>query len=170
MKARLALAARRIGGTACPYPLVTLRVRDRYGVLLPLPFRIDTGADCSAIPQLVARREQIAFQQAQAGLVGGLVGATSRFRDRLRVVIGGRQHEWPCDFIDVPPPAPGRRPDPLLDIPVLGRAGFLDEYAVAIDSGYLILTRLGPLRRWFRQRLHRAWQALGMVHSSKDPL
>jgi hypothetical protein len=54
--------------------------------------------------------------------------------------------------------------------PVLGRAGFLDEYAVAIDSGYLILTRLGALRKLWRRQLHAAWHALGLVNSIEEPL
>jgi hypothetical protein len=170
MKARLPLMVRRVGGVTYSYPLVMLRVRDRYGLLVSLPFRIDTGADCTAIPTDLARREHLPFQQTQMEMVGGLVGTTQKFRDRLRVVIAGREHDWPCDFIDVPPPAAGRRPDPLLQIPVLGRVGFLDEFAVAIDSGYVILTRLGPLRRLLRRGLHRVWQTLGMAHTIQDPL
>jgi hypothetical protein len=52
----------------------------------------------------------------------------------------------------------------------LGRVGFLDEYAIAVDSGYLIVTRLGPIRRWLRRRLHDFWNLFGMVHSEKQSL
>jgi hypothetical protein len=44
------------------------------------------------------------------------------------------------------------------------------KYAVTLDSGYLILTRLGPLRRWWRRCLHALWQGLGLVHPIDEPL
>jgi hypothetical protein len=88
------------------------------------------------------------------------------FRDRLRVVIAGRTHEWPCNFIDVPAEAAGH---PILS-PVLGRAGFLDEYAVAIDAGFLVITRLGRVRRLLRRYLHRLWALTGRLHPAEQPL
>lgn len=91
-------------------------------------------------------------------------------RDRIQLVIAGREYEWPCDFVDVPAAAQGRTPDPLLSLGVLGRAGFLDEFAFSLDSSYLILTRLGPFRRWSRRQLQRLWQACGMVHTASKPL
>jgi hypothetical protein len=170
MKVRLRLVRRWVDGVACPYPRVVLQVRDRYGMLVPLDFRIDCGADFTAIPLSTAREEKIPYQETRQGIATGLVGATAKFRDRVKVVIAGEEHEWPCDFVDVPPPAPGRQTDPLLKVGMLGRAGFLDDYAFAIDSGYIVLTRLGPWRKWFRQRLHALWQALGIVHKTKEPL
>jgi hypothetical protein len=170
MKLRLRLKERAIRGMNCPYPRINLHVRDRHGTHTLLPFRIDTGADCCAMPVSLARKEAIPFQDVQSGTAAGLVGAAQKFHDRLRVVIGGRTYDWPCDFIDVPPPSAGRRPDPLLRIPVLGRAGFLDDFAVAIDSGYLILTRLGPLRRLVRKGLHGVWQTLGMIRPGQESL
>ena len=170
MKIRLPLTRRTVANIPCPYPRVVIQVRDRYGLLAPLPFRIDPGADCTAVPVSVARKENIIYQQTVPGIAAGLVGAAVKIRDRIKLVIAGREYDWPCDFIDVPPAVPGRRPDPLQDVAVLGRAGFLDEFALTIDSGYLILTRRGPLRQWFRHRLHGVWQALGMVHPSKEPL
>jgi hypothetical protein len=155
---------------ACPYPRIVLRIRDRYGLLVPLDFRIDSGSDCAALPLSVAQREGIGYGEERRGTVAGLVGATEKFRDVIRVVIAGREHVWPCDFVRVPPPAPGRLPDPLLQAGVLGRAGFLDDYALAIDSGYLILTRLGPVRRWLRRCLHAVWQALGLVRRVEEPV
>jgi hypothetical protein len=54
--------------------------------------------------------------------------------------------------------------------PVLGRAGFLDEYALTIGAGFLVITRLGPVRRWWQRRLHAIWQAFGMIHPPDRPL
>jgi hypothetical protein len=62
----------------------------------------------------------------------------------------------------------GRQRSGLL--PALGRAGFLDEYAITVDSGYLSVTRIGPIRRWLRQCLHALWTRCGMVHAETRPL
>jgi hypothetical protein len=34
-----------------------------------------------------------------------------KYRDRVRLQIAGREHEWPCDFVTSPPPLPGAGPD-----------------------------------------------------------
>jgi hypothetical protein len=170
MKIRLPLQNRIIGSVVCPYPRVLLNVRDSYGVLTPLPFRIDTGADCTAIPLQVARREHLSFQQSRPSIAGGLVGTATKFRDRIRVVLAGKEHDWPCDFIDLPSSPSGHRLDLLLDLPVLGRAGFLEEYAISIDSGFLIVTRLDFFRRWWRRRLQAFWFVSRMIHPRDRPL
>ena len=140
------------------------------GVLVPLRFRIDTGADFSAMPLSVARNEGIAHQATQKTLVAGLVGATGKYRDRIRVIIAKREHDWPCEFVDVPNPARERTPDHLLNFGVLGRAGFLDDYAFTIDGEYFILWRVGPLQRWIRKLVHRVWEVLGMVYNLQKPV
>jgi hypothetical protein len=168
MKARLPLADRTVAGVQCPYPAVKLRVRDRYGSLVPLLFRVDTQADFTTLPIPLAQREGIPFASTDTGIARGLTGHVTRYRDRLRLVIAGREHDWPCDFVATPSPPPGT---PLAELsPVLGRAGFLDEYAISIDSGFLIITRLGPLRLWWRPCRHGLWQGLGLVHPLDEPL
>jgi len=130
---------------------------------------VDTLADFTSFPIAKARRETIPFCESQQRTAIGLVGATTVYRDRIRVLIGGREHDWPCDFVNVPAhPEQGRPAWDLL--PALGRAGFLDEYAITIDSGYLIVTRIGPIRRWLRQCLHHIWTFFGMVHPPERPL
>jgi hypothetical protein len=168
MKARLLLRERSVEGIACPFPVIRVRVRDRYGTLVELDFRVDTQADLTSLPVWTARRERILFSEGRQHTAIGLVGETTAYRDRVRNVIAGREHEWPCEFLSSPPPGPGQQPRELL--PVLGRAGFLDEYAVAVDSGYLIVTRIGPVRRWLRQRLHGPWKVAGLVHPVEQPL
>jgi hypothetical protein len=170
MQVRLKLIDRKIGDVDSPYPLVVLRVRDRYGTWAPVHFRIDTGSDCAAIPVPFARQEGIPFQQTRVSMAAGLVGTTPKFRDRLQVMLGGREHDWPCDFIDATPPEHAQRGDPLREVAVLGRAGFLDEYALAIDDGYLIITRLGPVRRMLRRGLQWLWAITGQVHPAEEPL
>jgi hypothetical protein len=158
-----------VEGIDCPFPVVRLRVRDRYGALAELDFRVDTQADFTSIPVPTALREAIPFSEARQRTAVGLVGEATTYRDRIRLVIAGREHDWPCDFVNPPAPRePGLQPRELL--PALGRAGFLDEYAIAVDSGYLIITRLGPIRRWLRRRLHALWAWCGMVHPEQHPL
>jgi hypothetical protein len=99
----------------------------------------------------------------------GIAGKVRKYRDRLQLLIAGRAHDWPCDFTEPAIDAETRQLLPDL-APVLGRAGFLGEYAFAIDSDYLIITRIGPLRRWLRRRLHQLWKLFGMVHSLERPL
>jgi hypothetical protein len=166
MKARIPLLNHTSGDIACPLPCVRLRAQDRYGLFTPILFRVDTGADFTTIPIPLARRNGIPFSERDERRAIGLVGATRMFRDRFRVVIAGRTHEWPCNFIDVPAEAAGH---PSLS-PVLGRAGFLDEYAFAIDSGYLIITRLGRIRRLLRRCLQRLWETTGQIHPIEEPL
>src|SRR5262249_7814480 len=154
------LRKRRVGGIDCPFPVVRLRVRDRYGALAELDFRVDTQADFPSIPLQTAQLERIPFSEAQERTATGLVGETTIYRDRVHVVIAGRENAWPCHFVKTSPPRePQQQPHEML--PVLGRAGFLDEYATAVDSGYLIITRIGPIRRW----LHALWTRCGMIHA-----
>src|SRR5262249_24466830 len=112
-----------------------------------------------------ARSHAIPFSEAQELIATGLVGETTVYLDRVRFLIGDREHDWPCQFIRTPA---SREPGQLL--PALGRAGFLDEYAIAVDSGYLIVTRLGRYRRWARRGLELLWRRFGMVHPADRPL
>ncbi len=168
MKAIIELSAQAGITGEYPVPCVTLRVQDRYGTWTEILLRIDTGASVSAMPVSLARSHGIAFQQQTPGRVRGLVGATTRFRDRIHVRIGDRDHSWPCDFVDVP--AEAQQGAAAAHYGVLGRAGFLDEYAVAIDSGLLIITRLGPVRRLLRRWLRRLWSVGGRIRPAEAPL
>src|SRR5436309_1632964 len=131
MKARLELQQRTVEGIACPFPLVSLRVRDKYGTLAEVDFRVDAQADCTVIPLQTAQQERIPFSEERQSTAIGLVGETTNFRDRIRFVIAGREHDWPCDFVKAPVQRATGRPHPEL-LPVLGRAGFLDAYAIRV--------------------------------------
>jgi hypothetical protein len=144
-------------------------VADRFGALAPVKFRVDTQADVTTVPANLAEREFIPLKKERPGIGRGIAGKIKKYRDRIRVVIAGREHSWPCDFTEPAIDPESHRPLPELP-PVLGRAGFLDEYAISVDSYYLVITRLGALRRWQRRCLHRVWQALGMVHPINKPL
>ena len=146
-----------------------LRVRDRYQTYAELPFRVDTQADVSTIPVRTAEREAVPFTRQRPGVARGITGKVNKCRGRIQVLIAEREHDWPCDFTE--PAVDAETNQPMKDLtPVLGRAGFLDEYAMTVDNGFLIITRLGPLRRWFRRCLHAIWTQLGMVHPLNKPL
>jgi hypothetical protein len=125
MKVRLRLRQRSVEGISCPFPVIRLRVRDKYATFAELDFRVDTQADFTSIPISTAQREGLPFSQAQERAVVGLVGEAVSYRDQVRIVIAGREHIWTCDFIK-PSREPAREPRELL--PALGRAGFLEEY------------------------------------------
>ena len=169
MKAILPLWPRSVEGIECPFPVVRLRVRDKYGALAELDFRVDTQADFTSIPIPMAHREAIPFSDAKQRTAIGLVGETTIYRDRIRIVLAGREHDWPCDFVQTPVPRDARQPPREL-LPALGRAGFLDDYAITVDSGYLVITRVGPVRHWLRRRLHELWTICGMIHPEKRSL
>jgi hypothetical protein len=169
MKARLELQERTGEGEPSLGPIVWLLVRDRDGTLAKLLFRVDTQADAMAIPIRLAEREAIPFSRRQEGTARGITGVVKKYRDRVRVVIAGREHDWPCDFTE---PALDPQTGQLLPElpPVLGLAGFLQEYAIAVDTGDLIITRIGPVRRWLRRCLHWLWKRSGRVHPPRRPL
>jgi hypothetical protein len=118
-------------------PLVWLSVRSRYGDFPAVRFSLDPGADASAIPIALARRLGIAFPQDEASraTAAGLVGRADRFRGLLNVQIAGVEYSWPCDFIDAPGPS---SVDPY---GVIGRAGFLDDFAFCVNKPYFTLRR-----------------------------
>jgi hypothetical protein len=71
--------------------MVTLDVRTRYGTFAPLFFVVDSGADVSAMPIRLARREGIAFPQTQAvrGIARGMVGEVDKYRGSIHVRASG---------------------------------------------------------------------------------
>jgi hypothetical protein len=163
MKARLPLKRTAGNGENYPMPVVRLRIRDRYGTYVELNFRVDTQADVTTIPLRTAQRQAIPFTTARPGFSRGIAGKVKKYRRVVRLLIAGRQHEWPCDFTEPALDLESGQALPEL-IPVLGRVGFLGEYAIEIDTEFLIITRLGPIRRLLRRFLHSIWERFNLVH------
>ncbi len=160
MKFKLSLDRRTIAGIPCPIPLVTLRVRSRYGDYADLTFVVDTAADFPAIPVWLAQQEGIDFPRSEAsrGVAGGLVGRVEKYLGSIHVVIAGEEFDWPCDFLDSPAPPGAPRTSGQIrpgELPVLGRAGFLVAFAIAIDGDFLTVRRRYRDRPW--------WYRLGRV-------
>lgn len=122
MKARIKLVPRTSDGEPCPLPVVVLNVRDRYGALAELRFRVDTQADVTAMPISMAEREHIPYTRAREGTARGVTGRVKKYRGRLRVVIAGREHDWPCDFTDPAIDAATGQPLPALSPVMAGLA------------------------------------------------
>src|SRR5438445_273479 len=102
MKVSLKLRARSVDGVSCPFPVVKLRVRDKYGTLAQVEFRVDTQADFTVLPLQIARQEGLPFSEENRRMVYSLAGGTEAYRGRIRVVIGGCEHDWPCEFVKLP--------------------------------------------------------------------
>jgi hypothetical protein len=158
------LQPRTVEGDGCAFPVVRLHVRDRYGLVVLQFFRIDTQVNFTTFPIQMARSRGIPFSEGRQRTVGDLVGETITYVDRVRLVIAGREHNWPCQFIRAPPSRDSRQ-----SAPVLGRAGFLEEYDLSMDGKYVIVIRLGPFHRWTRSWVHRIWSTFGMVHPVERP-
>ncbi len=67
MKVRLDLTNQPGGESGSPRPRIMLRVRDRYGTLAELLFRVDTPADFTTVPITLARREGSRFRRGWKG-------------------------------------------------------------------------------------------------------
>jgi hypothetical protein len=139
-------------------PLARIEVRNRYGLFVSILFCIDSGADVSAIPTALAQSEGIPYphDEASRATAAGLVGSVVRYRGSLRVRIAGADYSWPCDFLEAPWPS---STEPY---GVIGRAGFLDDFAFCIDKPYFTLRR----RKWWKLFLP-PWTP---EHDANDPL
>jgi hypothetical protein len=136
----------RSGSIPCPRPVVTIRVRSRFGDYVPLRFVIDTAADLSAMPIALADEVGIFYDRSTPGVGLGLVGAVRKFRGAIHVSIAGVAYHWPCNFLESP--ALSATGEELL--PVLGRAGFLEAFGLCIVGKYLVLTPRSRFRDWCR--------------------
>src|SRR5438128_919751 len=127
MKFRIPLSRRENSGSEARLPLVTLRVRDKYGGLAEVSFLVDSAADVSTIPISTAARERTPHRQGRLRTASGIAGSVESYRDEICVIIAGREHRWPCNFAKerLPQPTGQRLSEPLS---VLGRAGFSQDY------------------------------------------
>jgi hypothetical protein len=126
------------------------------------------------VPIAFAEEHDLPFDRSNPETAGGLVGSVTRYRWVLVVSLAGFQHVWPCDFLDSPLPrgSGGQGPASVGAelYGVLGRAGFLDDYAICIGDGYLTITRQGRLRRWLHRLWRRLWSWLARHRSPDEPL
>jgi hypothetical protein len=176
MKIRIPLVRRRVRNFDCYYPEVTLWVRTSYDYV-KLRFRVDTGADCCAIPVEIAQREGIAFvsDRSTLGTVAGLVGKVGKYSGSIQVRIAGEDFDWPCDFLL--PPAIAATVSPAStgttrwrNYVVLGRAGFLAAFTLCLDSEYLTIMRRHTHRPWWYRLGRKLRPEIPHHRSHSDPL
>ncbi len=146
MKYKIKLLPRTAHASGFSYnsPEITLLVRTSFGNITAR-FKVDTGADITAVPLRLAHEEGIDISpHAVQGQVTGLLGQTAtKLRDWITFQIAGTQYRWPCDFIQSLP-TPQRTP-------VLGRAGFLQEFTICMDDEYLTITCRHRSCSWWRR-------------------
>lgn len=166
MKQDIPLVPRTRYGEPCPVPQVTLDVHTEQFGFLPFDFIVDTASDFSTIPAAHADEYTIPFLRIERPVPVN-TGGTEAYGHpgKIRIRLGGRESRWTCFFTEAPeqqlvenvqgPPGQRRLKRPPRDYArweqkqlrrmrkptlVLGRAGFLAEYAIAIDSTHLTIT------------------------------
>jgi hypothetical protein len=87
-------------------------------------FLVDTGADFSLAPRLLAERTGLDWERLSRGSIRGVeqAGVPARF-GRLPIRLGDEALDVRCFFIDSP-----------TTILILGRADFLDRFILTIDQ------------------------------------
>ena len=136
-------------GLRCYQPQVPIVIVTGYGDTKRLRFFYDTGADHMIIPVYVARHEGIPYREDFPGTLSSSVGGSARcYFDfvQVRSSLSGRTHRWVCAFTES-----------VRARLIVGRAGFLDEFAVGIRGGHLVVSRPVSLSRFLQHqatRLH----------------
>jgi hypothetical protein len=99
------------------------------------------------IPVYVARRVGIPYREDCPGTLGSSVGGSARcYYDfvHVRSSLSGRTHRWACAF------AEGLQARLLA-----GRAGFLDDFAVAVKGRHLVVSHPASLSRFLKHHAAR---------------
>ena len=110
-------------------PQIPVEVQTRTG-MREFQFLIDTGADFSLAPRLLAERIGLDWQRLPRASVRGVEqgGVPARF-GRLPIRLGDIRLAIRCFFIDSP-----------TALAVLGRADFLDRFILTIDQPHARIT------------------------------
>ncbi len=118
-------------GLSCSSPQIPVVIVTPYGNTAKLRFIYDTGADLMVIPVYVARHQGIPFRTDYPGRIGSSLGGGVRcYYDyvQVRSSLSGKTHRWVCAFADS-----------LQARLILGRAGFHDDFATAVEGGHLVV-------------------------------
>jgi hypothetical protein len=95
-----------------------------------LEFALDTGADMMVIPVNMATGLGIDFRRDIEGKANTIKGSVRCYYDVVEVVstLSGKVHRWPCCFVET---GETRM--------LIGRAGFLEDFAISIRNNQLIV-------------------------------
>jgi hypothetical protein len=132
---------------SCDFPELAVEIATSYGNNTKLRFIFDTGADHMVIPVYAARHKGISFRQDYPGTLSSSVGGSVRcYYDfvEVRSSLSGRTHRWVCAFADS-----------LQARLIIGRSGFLDDFAIAVTGRRLIVSYPASLRRFLKHHATR---------------
>jgi hypothetical protein len=144
-------------GLGCDYPQVRITIVTSSGDTT-LRFFYDTGADLMVIPLYVARHVGIPYREEFPGMIGSSLGGGVRcYYDfvQVRSSLSGKTHRWVCAFADS-----------LQARLVVGRAGFLDDFAIAITGHHLIVSHPVSVSRFLK---HHARKLRARARSGDEP-
>jgi hypothetical protein len=122
-----------------------------------IEFTLDTGADMMVIPVSMAAALGIDFSRDIEGKATTIKGSVRCYYDVVTVksTLSGKVHRWPCCFVETTETRM-----------LIGRAGFLADFAVSIRNGQLIVMYPVSLFRFlgdfFTARFRRS--------ASRDPI
>jgi hypothetical protein len=129
-------------GLPCDFPELAVEIVTSHGGTRKLRFVCDTGADHMVIPVYVARHMGIHYRQEYPGTLSSSVGGSVRcYYDfiQARSSLSGRTHRWVCAFADS-----------LQARLVIGRSGFLDDFAVTVAGHHLVVRHPVSLSRFLK--------------------
>jgi len=127
-------------GLPCDSPELPVEIVTGYGDTTTLRFFHDTGADHMIIPVYIARQEGIRYREDYPGMLSSSVGGSVRcYYDfvQVRSSLSGRTHRWVGAFAES-----------LQARLTLGRSGFLDDFAAAVQGHHLVVSHPVSLRRF----------------------
>jgi hypothetical protein len=148
-------------GLRCDLPQVAIEIDKGQNLTTTLRFFCDTGADLMVIPVYVARRVGIPFREDHEGTLISTVGGSARcFYDfvQVRSSLSGRTHRWACAFTES-----------LQARLILGRSGFLDDFAVAVTGRHLVVSHPVSLG-WFLKHHARRLSNRSRPREKWDPI
>ncbi len=119
-------------GLRCDHAEVTIKIVTEDGDTTRLHFFFDSGADLMVIPTYVARHEGIRYREDYPGTIASSVGGSVPcYYDfvQVRSSLSGRTHRWVCAFTES---LQGRL--------VVGRAGFLNDFAAGVRGGRFVVS------------------------------
>jgi hypothetical protein len=146
-------------GLPCEFPELPVEIVTSYGDTRRLRFFYDTGADHMVIPVYVARHAGIRYREEYPETLGSSVGGSTRcFYDfvQVRSSLSGRTHRWVCAFAES-----------LQARLLVGRAGFLDDFAVAVKGRHLVVSYPVSLSRFLK---HHAARPRGRARGEWEPI
>jgi hypothetical protein len=146
-------------GLPCDFPELPVEIVTSYGGTRRKRFFYDTGADHMVIPVYVARLAGIRYREEYPGTLGGSVGGSARcYYDfvEVRSWLSGRTHRWVCAFAES-----------LQARLIVGRSGFLDDFAVAVKGRHLVVSHPVSVGRYLK---HQAARLRGRAGDEWEPI